>query len=164
MMRLRLRPLVEKRKPVKYVLALGAIASFVVMLSVAVDRAKAQGPWNPVLAMHYGAMTVFIPVCSWLIISKRLPGRMMALAGLGVAGVAFAGWVVDLRWRQNLIMTTHEHQAEVMAALRTGNPADVTKRYIADLSLPGHEEEVAAGIEALRRAGVRNYLPRSPAP
>ncbi|MGY2137203.1 hypothetical protein ACW9I8_11375 [Pseudomonas reactans] len=141
------------------ILILAAAASFVVMLSVAVGRSKIQGPWNNGVAMHYGSMSLFIPLACWMIISKRLPTRATIALGLVLTGIYLLAYMKNLEWRENVILQASAHQEEVIKALQSGVPPEViVEKYFSDLSV-GDENRgnVATGINLFRAAGSPLY-------
>lgn len=143
-----------------YLMAVGAAASFIVMLSVAVGRSKAQGEWNSVIGMHYGSMSLFLPALTWLIVSKRFP-RAGAVVGVFLLGVFLAAFVVNAQWRSGVIDSSNAHQQEIVAAMKAGTPAeDLAKKYFTDfnwLDDATHRAAVIDGINAVRSVGAPLY-------
>ncbi|WP_143026217.1 hypothetical protein [Paraburkholderia fungorum] len=143
-----------------YVLAIAALASLMVMISVAVGRSKAQGEWNNVLGMHYGLMSVFIPVCSWLIVSKWLPDRASSLVGIALAAMFYIAFIENAQWRYSVVNSAGEHQTQIVQALQAGTDAKVlADTYVNDFTIdtPQNRSDVANGITAFRADGATLY-------
>ena len=143
------------------ILALVAVSSFVVMLSVAVGRSKVQGSWSSGVAMHYGSMSIFMPVMSWMIISKSIQSRASSVAGVVLTLVFLAAYVTNLDWREGVISGARAHQKEIVDALQSGESSQaVMERFYNDFSV-GEENkpQVVKGIDAFRAAGSKLYGP-----
>ena len=144
-----------------FILALVAVSSFVIMLSVAVGRSKIQGPWSSGVAMHYGSMSIFIPVMSWIIVSKRLPARTAAVLGVVLVGTYLSAYLTNLDWRENVIAGARAHQQELVKEMQSGEKTEViVEKFYTDFSV-GEENKpkVVRGIDAFRAAGSKLYGP-----
>ncbi|MCE4544583.1 MULTISPECIES: hypothetical protein [unclassified Caballeronia] len=141
-----------------YLLAVGAICSFLVMASVAVGRSKTQGDWNPVTAMHYGSMSIFLPAFAWLIVSKRFP-RAGNVLGIGLLAVFLYAFLSASEWRSNMIDGAYPHQQEIMSALKSTSDVDaLAGKYLRDFTIDeAHKGDVTGGIRAFRAAGAALY-------
>lgn len=141
-----------------YLLAVGAACSFMVMASVAVGRSKVQGDWNPITAMHYGSMSIFLPAFAWLIVSKRFPRAGNAL-GIGLLAVFLAAFLNASEWRSALIDSAYPHQQEIMSALKSTTNVDaLAETYLHDFTIDeAHKGDVTKGIRAFRAAGATMY-------
>lgn len=142
-----------------FVLGVGALASLLVMASVAVGRSS-QGQWNVVLGMHYGFMSVFMPVCGWLILSKHTPERIGSLVGVLLAAIFYVAFVNNSDWRYEVANSSAAHQREVVKAMQTGTDAKVlADTYVKDFTIdnPQNRSDVANGIVAFRAAGATLY-------
>ncbi|MFM0087598.1 hypothetical protein PQR46_11780 [Paraburkholderia sediminicola] len=143
-----------------FVLALAALTSLLVMLSVAVGRSKAQGEWNVGIAMHYGFMSVFMPVCSWIIVSKWIPERVSAGIGMLLAVVFYLAFVDNADWRYGVVNSSAQQQEEIIKAMQSGTDAKVlADTYVKNFTVdsPQNRSDVANGITAFRTAGATLY-------
>jgi len=143
-----------------FVLAVAVLASFLVMLSVAVGRSKAQGEWNVVLAMHYGFMSVFMPVCSWIIVSKWIPERASSTIGVLLAVVFYVAFVDNANWRYGVVNSSGQQQEEIVKAMQSGTDATtLADTYVKNFTVdsPQNRLDVANGITAFRAAGAPLY-------
>ncbi len=143
-----------------FVLALAALTSLLVMLSVAVGRSKAQGEWNVVIAMHYGFMSVFTPVCSWIIVSKWVPERVSSTIGVLLAVVFYFAFVDNADWRYGVVNSTGQQQEEIIKAMQSGTDAKtLADKYVNNFTVdsPQNRLDVANGITAFRTAGAALY-------
>jgi hypothetical protein len=146
----------------EFLLGVGAACSFVVMLSVAVGRSKVQGPWSQGIAMHYGMMSVFMPVLSWILVSKYLSARVSSLVGLALAAVFIASFQANSEWRFENIENSSAHQTEIVRAMQSGeSETTIADKYLADFTIDKqHEKDVTGGIDAFRADGAVLYGPR----
>jgi hypothetical protein len=143
-----------------FVLALAALTSLLVMLSVAVGRSKAQGEWNVVIAMHYGFMSVFMPVCSWIIVSKWMPERVSSTVGVLLAVVFYLAFVDNAKWRYGVVNSSAQQQEEVIKAMQSGTDAKMlADKYVKSFTVdsPQNRLDVANGITAFRAVGATLY-------
>lgn len=143
-----------------FVLAVAALTSLLVMLSVAVGRSKAQGEWNVVIAMHYGFMSVFMPVCSWIIVSKWIPERASATIGVLLAVIFYLAFVDNANWRYGVVNNSALQQEEVIKAMQSGTDAKVlADTYVKNFTVdsPQNRLDVANGITAFRAVGAALY-------
>lgn len=143
-----------------FVLALAALTSLLVMLSVAVGRSKAQGEWNVVIAMHYGFMSVFMPVCSWIIVSKWIPERASSTIGVLLAVIFYLAFVDNADWRYGVVNSSALQQEEVIKAMQSGTDAKVlADTYVKNFTVdsPQNRLDVANGITAFRAVGAALY-------
>jgi hypothetical protein len=157
-----LRRLISRTLTIEdFLLVLGATCSFVVMLSVAFGRSKAQGQWNSVIGMHYGMLSIFMPALSWIVVSKFLSPRVSAAVGVLLAGVFLASFIANSDWRFSVINSSTSHQNEIVAAMKSGmTPDALADKYFPDfnwLNDPTHRASVTDGIKAFRAAGATMY-------
>jgi hypothetical protein len=141
-----------------YLLAVGALCSFAVMLSVAVGRSKIQGAWGSGVAMHYGSMSIFLPAFAWLIVSKRFP-RAGNVLGIVLLAVFLAAFLRASEWRSNMIDGAYPRQQEIMSALKSTTDVDaLAGKYLQDFTIDeAHKGDVTGGIRAFRAAGAAMY-------
>lgn len=141
------------------VIWLPAATSLLVIMSVAIGRSAIQGAWAPGISLHYGFLSVLIPLMSWIVASKYLPDRAKAALGVGLALFFFVSFQINSDWRIAQIPYQIPHQAEVVDALQSKASAeDLADKYTPDFSMNKQDTVHAiAGIKALRKAGVTLY-------
>ncbi|NYT24349.1 hypothetical protein H0A73_12135 [Alcaligenaceae bacterium] len=137
------------------------LATQAVLLSVAVGRAVVQGGWTGVVAMHYGPLSVLSPLLLWILLSRALPGRGVALLAAGFVAVYVFSYANGLKHRfvhQNQALA---HQTTVQLALKTETDIEqLVDKYTLDLTWKDEDEYkngVVRGLRALREAGYPIY-------
>jgi hypothetical protein len=130
-----------------------------VVMSVAIGRSHLQGSWVPTMGMHYGFLSVLIPILSWILVSKFLRSEARALIGLVLAGIFFVSFKENSDWRFSQIPYQVARQEEVVKALQSGLDAEtLADKYMLDFSMNKPDTVHAiAGINALRAAGISLY-------
>lgn len=127
--------------------------SLVTICVVAISRAGAQ-PWSPGLELHYGYLTILIPVCCWVAISTAVPRRLLSgLSLVALAGVAFV-YVFNVEWRVGASRDGYSEVVAAEAALLSGMPArkaaDEHIRQLYYVDTPDARSSVTGAIELLR--------------
>lgn len=156
----------EKRSFSDFFLRLALLASLLVILSVAIGRSKAQGGWNNVLAMHYGYLTVLLPILTWLFVSKRLGPKFSALIGL-VGVIIFArAYQENYIWRHDYALSIYENTQLVNNALRDESEVKaLVDRYALDFTWKNNndaKQPVVDAISTLRAKNYKIYKPNNP--
>jgi len=152
----------------QFILMTGVGASLLIIISVSIGRAKAQGGWSPAIGMHYGYLLILIPVMSWIIVSKNLSRGWANLVGIVLLAIFTKAFFVNLDWRNIWVSKAYQHQIEVMKAVqRAENPQDVVDQYALDFTWsvePHFKTEVVEGINTLREIDAEPYMyvPTSP--
>jgi hypothetical protein len=144
-----------------FALAVTLVATFLLVLSISSGRAKAQGEWSSVVAMHYAYLTIFLPLVSWILISSRLSIKWSNVLGLVLVVLFARAFEVNAVWRYGAIASAAPHQAEVSQQLATNSDVpDIVDKYILDFMWKDEtyfRQEVAEGIKTFRRNGFKIY-------
>lgn len=131
------------------------------LCAVAWGRAQYQGGWQPGLAMHYGAISMLVPILAWLTLASR--NRPMATRAVGVLLTLAlgAGWVEAEFWRTTY---TKQHSSSKALAYR-----DIRDRHMPIPTVlernaalywsddAAAKETMSIGIPILRRAYERKW-------
>jgi len=142
-------------------LAAGLAASLILVIAIAAGRSDYQGGWNPVLAFHYGYLTILIPLFSWIIVSVHLGPKWTAIYGTAVVLFFTLSFMANAQWRMEYIRSAEGQQQKISAELRSGTALEslVSERirdfYFVDT--PDVRKDVLDGIAEARRRGYRLY-------
>ncbi|MGB8887959.1 MAG: hypothetical protein WCC87_14610 [Candidatus Korobacteraceae bacterium] len=140
---------------------LGIVCSIAVLASVAVGRSKLHEVWDPALGMHYGYLSILIPLLSWVIISSKLPTEWTVILSLVLIITFGKAFQVNAKWRFEQIISSAPHQREVVNALESGqDPRVLSDKYALDFTFGTQDSlkrDVAQGINAFRQSGARLY-------
>jgi hypothetical protein len=60
------------------------LAVIALIIAVSLGRVKYQGEWQPTLAMHYGVLSMVIPILAWIAISKNCHVLPACVIGIGL--------------------------------------------------------------------------------
>jgi len=146
----------------QFVLMCGLGASLLILASVSFGRAKAQGGWASIIVMHYGYLSLLIPICSWIVVSKGLSRFWSGALGLVLFAVYAKAFMVNLDWRKAWVERAWQHQDEVMKALHeSSDPQPVVDRYALDFTWsvePPFKAAVVDGIKLLREIKAKPYM------
>jgi len=146
----------------QFVLMCGVGASLLIIASVSLGRAKAQGGWASIIVMHYGYLSILIPIMSWIVVSKGLPRVWSAMLGVLLFAVFAKTFFVNLDWRKAWVERAQQHQNEVMKALHESNDIEpVVERYTLDFTWsiePPFKAAVIDGIKILRQIHAKPYM------
>lgn len=143
------------------VLTLSLLASLAVILSIAIGRSKAQGGWNDGLAMHYGSLTIFLPILSWWIISKFLSRGIGTLTSIVCIIFFVCAYYENYAWRYGYAESIFDKQYAVDNAIKKDK--DIPKlvdKYVMDFTWrddPDSKLTVINGISALRSRNFPIY-------
>lgn len=129
------------------------------IVSISYGRAKLQGGWDNGSAIHYGVLTVFVPVISWMIISTAAP--RLAVLPLGAALLIFGACVFNVSYatRAWFINYYEPLQAKALLDLKSDKPIEqiaaenITQFHLGAPGIP----DVVDGITAFRLAGAEIY-------
>lgn len=137
------------------VLGIGVLSSLAVVLSIPVGRGAFHGGWRPDLIMHYGCLTVLLPILAWAVISSTLENKSLLVLGFLVVG--FFGFVFisnyDTRFAYEESRVTMRQ--DVYKALNEEQDIDkIIDKHILQFwykDEPWGREKVKRGITALRK-------------
>lgn len=95
------------------IVLLPLICTEALVLSIAAGRSGTQGGWSNVLIMHYGFLSVLIPIFCWIILSSTLSRfRHFVLTWICLF-IFMSAFVVSFDWRLELSTLTIEKQKRV---------------------------------------------------
>lgn len=129
------------------------------IVSISYGRAKLQGGWDAGSAIHYGVLTVFIPIISWIIVSKAAPRLADLTLGAAILIVGACVFNVNYVTRTWFINYYDPLQAKALLDLKSDKPIEqiaaenITQFHIGDQGI----QDVVDGISAFRRAGAEIY-------
>jgi len=127
--------------------------------SISYGRVKVQGGWEYGSAVHYGVLTIFIPVISWMILSRSVPKLISEVLGVAVLVFAVLVFQANYQWRTWMIGYDEPLQSKTLQDLRSNKSidqiaADNIKQFHVGM---GGMKEVTDGISVLRKAGFELY-------
>ncbi len=142
-------------------LLVGACLAIYVCLLAAISygRAKIQGGWEPGSAIHYGVLTIFVPILSWILVSKNAPKYTAELLGAILLTIGMWVFQVNGDTRMWYINYNNPLQAKTLKDLASEKPIDeIAKENITQFhaGMPGIHE-VTDGIVAFRKAHAELY-------
>jgi hypothetical protein len=158
--------LVQRRWGLSDTVLTGTIlVTLFLVASISGGRNVGTGGWNSVLCMHYGYLTIFIPLLSWILVSSgdRTSWKIL----LGVVSVFLFAWAFQTNavWRWSNVSAVSSHQKMILQELARGTKPDVvTDRFLLDFTWkdePVYRQEVAQGISTFRDHGYTLYGPAS---
>lgn len=131
------------------------------LAAVAWGRAQYQGGWQPTLAMHYGAISMLLPILAWLTLASRDPPIAAPVVGIAFTFIFSLGWVNAEVWRAAY---TREQTSVKARAYREIKQEDLpvssviehnAARFWSDA--PSAKETMARGIPILRKSYQRKW-------
>lgn len=135
-------------------------ATLVLMLALAVGRSTYQGGWSPGLEMHYGYLTIMMPMVAWMMLPVGARSSMV----IGVALVAVFGkaYLENAHWRfgyiANSTLSTYAAQLEVAdSSIEAGIVASRNMSQFFWMDSNQTREYVITGIQLLRVHGGYLY-------
>lgn len=151
----------KSRQPLSDVAMFGVLcATVLLMLSVAVGRSKYES-WSPGLEMHYGVLTVLMPIVSWIIVSSSVNCRMSAMIGVLLVALFARAYVANWDWRFAYISDSKAENRAVQRQIALGGDTRaIAQEYMKDFFFVDNaytRSLVASGIKILRREGGRIY-------
>ncbi len=142
-------------------LGLSLLASFAIVLSIATGRSKVQDGWNNVLAMHYGYLTVLLPIIAWICISKFFNARISLLVGIIGITIFGAAYKKNYSWRDEYVRSVFEKQNDIYSELKKNtNTKALVDKYALDLNWKDDEASkkgVVHGLSILRKHKIPIY-------
>src|SRR5262249_53957148 len=135
-------------------------ATLLLMLALAAGRSKSQS-WAPGLEMHYGLLTIMMPIISWIIVSSHVSGKTQAVVGVLLVALFARAYTANWDWRFAYVASSWaENRAVQREIAADGKAQDVVQKNIRVLffvDTPYTRSVVTSGIELLRQHGGRQY-------
>jgi hypothetical protein len=143
-----------------FALASTLAATLFLVFSISSGRAKGDGGWNSVLAMHYGYLTIFLPLVSWLLISSQLSIKWSNLLGILLVVVFARAFQINAVWRYGVITAALPHQSELQQLGADKDLPALVSKYVLDFTWkdqPNYKREVLEGISTFQKKGFKMY-------
>jgi len=135
-------------------------ATIVLMLSLAVGRSNYES-WAPGFEMHYGFLTIMMPIASWIIVSSNINRKAEIAAGVLLVALFARAYIVNWQWRFEYVSDSRTENRLVQREIATGGSSqDIARKYMRDfffIDTPDTRSVVTSGIEILRQRGGRSY-------
>jgi hypothetical protein len=148
-----------------FALASVAVGTVGVMWSIAIGRSTLWDGWDPDITLHYGFLTILLPLASWIVLSAQLRTRWSAAIGLALVVLFARAYQFNADLRYETIAVDAAHQAEVLHYLATEPEVKaVTAKYMLDfcwIDTPFFRRGVEHGMQSLREHGEPLYGPQS---
>jgi hypothetical protein len=141
--------------------AAGLLVSIVLLAAVASGRGGNYNEWNNVISMHYGVLTVFIPIFSWGIISISRNVFLRTSVALVLIVTSIFGYSINVAWKvaaqssQNILIA--KASADIAGGL---DSLRVAEKHLSLLSWRLDKENrdmVKTGLDFLKSANLHLY-------
>ncbi len=144
------------------ILILSILASLAVLFSIAIARSKIQGGWSYTLPSHYGYLTIFLPIITWLIISKFFSSKISLLISIIGIVIFTRTYLENYTFRHNMEKPDFKEQSIINNALKE-NPDihALVDKYVLEFTWKNDVESkqpVINGISTLRTRGFPIYF------
>jgi hypothetical protein len=147
--------------PLEATLALTLLACEAMLASIALGRAAAQGSWNGGIAMHYGSLSLMLPLVCWIVVSHGPRGRIQNVVGLAALAVGTYTYATGVVWAREHVASTFDRQRGVERAMHSEADVEALVRaHALDFTWMDTAEArqpVIDGITVLRRRGYPHY-------
>lgn len=138
------------------------LAVTALIIAVSLGRVKYQGEWQPTLAMHYGILSMLIPMLAWIAISKNLHAIPACVIGVGLVCMYSIALEQAYDWRIEYANTSSARKVEAYSAMRdvTRSSTEVIDKYIIDFWFHSPETDAVMQKKYLILQGA--YKEKSP--
>lgn len=131
------------------------------LCAVAWGRAQYQGGWHPALAMHYGAISMLLPILAWLTLAARNPPIATHAVGILFTLAFGISWVDAESWRTAYTQQHSSTKARAYREIKDENmPISAVVERNATLywsDAAAARETMSVGIPILRQAYQRKW-------
>lgn len=140
---------------------IGSLASTILlMFGLACSRSTYQEGWSPGLEMHYGFLTILVPITSWVVVSSKT--RFSAPLGLMLVVLYSGAFFDNAEWRFIYLTRTPNlnNEIQLLIADEMIDSGFISGKYIKQfyfIDNPKVRSDVARGIDLLRKQGGFNY-------
>jgi hypothetical protein len=151
----------RSERPLSDVALLGMLcATILLMLALAAGRSKYQS-WAPGLEMHYGFLTIIMPIVSWIIVSSNVNRKTQVVVGVLLVALFARAFMANWNWRFTYVANSWAKnravQREIAAGGKAQNVVQKNIRALFFVDTPLTRSVVTSGIEILRQHGGRQY-------
>lgn len=121
-----------QRQHLAILLLLTAISQ---LLAVAWGRTSYQNGWQPTLAMHYGILSMLLPILGWLCWAQSSRKAAAKAIGLGLTAIFAYGWVQAEQWRTTYTLAQTAAKAQAYRDIKDERipPSEVVRQHAAKL-------------------------------
>jgi len=153
-----------RNEGLSYILLIAAAiitATLALVASAAIARSKAAGDWDNTLIMHYGFLTVLLPIFSWIIISKYCQKKITVVFGVVAVIVFTSAYFDNYKWRYEFANSTQDKQRIIANALKENDDVrDIVEKFNRDFTWSDSydaKQAVVVGLEELRQFNFPIY-------
>lgn len=147
----------DEDRGLSHVTMLGALcATLLLMVSIAAGRSSYMG-WVGGADMHYGYLTVLMPITAWIIVSANVGRKAQGIIGLILVSLFAFAYLENSQWRYRNTAETRVQNLLAKQQLATSIDAQsIADKYISDYFFVDDlatRTAVAKGISLLRQHG-----------
>ncbi|CFR02275.1 Uncharacterised protein [Yersinia frederiksenii] len=144
-----------------YFIFVSLIGTLAIIASVALGRSKIQGGWGGVLAMHYGFLTILLPVLSWIIISTYSRKIIIIPVAFLMVIIFSYAYKNNYEWRSENVQSTLDKQMSIYSGFKsTDNSQELVDKFIHEFNWKDDDNSkktITSGIDLLRVYGYPIY-------
>lgn len=150
----------ERNSLANFVLLSALAATLILMVIVSFGRAP-HGGWVPWGDQHYGYLTIFIPIISWILCSKNLSHINEIIAGALFVLLSVSAFSVSAKWRIPYASESGPRFRDAQQAILSKiDPIEVVNKYLKyfySSDSPQIRDDLVIQITKLRRIGGWEY-------